>query len=399
MTRELSDLPTILADCEPLSRKDRQRLLGAIEWQFTLGCAYDLYDIGDKEKAKVRTALQSLKKPSRYAVLFTPSAEKDIASLGDWRKAELDKVFQRISQDPLSGAPQPLDGRPGFVHKDTLFPTTTDATQIRVVFHLDKDAHRIIVFAVALAAANPLLKVWRYFDQWKAKRLIESKELYFRRLDLLEDEYEGTIPWAWEMDEATAFRKAGLDETRDFVRMRQQERRAIYVCCWRCGEVESYWMWRNYCRDSGGFAIRTTFRKLWHLSCPPELQCGPVSYIDYGAYEVPRDGAWRQAFCKPVWFADEHEVRLAIVRSDALRGTLEDQESKLALLNEGEPLACDLEELAEELVFNPFASSRQEESLRSLLSARAPGLLRKRRHSVINTHPKKLLASTVVSAS
>ncbi len=238
-------------------------------------------------------------------------------------------------------------------------------------------------------------KVWRYFDQKKAKHLIESSRLYLRRLDLLTDRYEGdpyegtpTFNMFLRLKQAylQAFPNASDTELmKQFV----NERKATFVSCWQKSRHESWLMWKQYCRGGGGFALQTTMTQLCSLHSALRekndlLYFKSVDYIDHCADDSVIHTVPIQVFVKPVWFSDEKEVRFALFRADcAYAGTEEQVDSALAQLDDHDSVPINLAELTEQIVLNPFASDEQKNELLELVKFKRPELQNKLRDSPI----------------
>ena len=244
-------------------------------------------------------------------------------------------------------------------------------------------------------------KVWRYFDQRKAKHLIETSKLYLRRLDLLTDAYEGdpyegTPTFAIFQGWKEARLQAGLPAASDAELMRhfERERKSTFVSCWQKSEYESWLMWKQYCRkgdgfEGGGFALQTTMKRIWllHQALHPKhkiLHLQPVRYLDHWTdcnlpHSVPI-----QVFVKPVWFLGEMEIRLALFRADCAWGGTEEQiEAAITQLKEGELIEIPLSDLVERIVLNPFASDDQKNEILNLVETHRRDLQGKLRESGI----------------
>jgi len=92
-----------------------------------------------------------------------------------------------------------------------------------------------------------------------------TSELYFRRVDLLEDEDEATPTLRLYSDYESVRRHAIPGVSESHPTMLESYRRCTYACCWRMSPHESWLGWKHYCSKSGGCAVQTTWRKLVHL--------------------------------------------------------------------------------------------------------------------------------------
>jgi hypothetical protein len=96
--------------------------------------------------------------------------------------------------------------------------------------------------------------------------MLETKSLYFRRLDLLDDPHEGSFNWLYNKDEESKKKLV-------------QERKHIGVNCWHCNREQSMAMWRLYARRQYGIAIRSTYDDLCKaITSPQDTYIGKVEY-------------------------------------------------------------------------------------------------------------------------
>jgi hypothetical protein len=141
--------------------------------------------------------------------------------------------------------------------------------------------------------------------------LLSTRRLYFARVDLLDDPYEG----AYTRPQTRAARRRGA--ARDDGPYPQFDpgtdlRRYVYANCWYVNPHESAAMWRLYGRSAEGLAVRTTFGALAEsLRAEPRLvSAGRVRYLDYQADRMPTDQGLMPFMCKRRSFEYENELRL-----------------------------------------------------------------------------------------
>lgn len=116
--------------------------------------------------------------------------------------------------------------------------------------------------------------IWRYMDFASFCYLLNTKELFFRRLDRYTDQHEGSLPdeiklglaeqwsaglpWVYPSKE---YAVESLDKT--FVAHLKEFNKGTLCCSWIASPIESYAMWKIYLRGSKeGVAIRTTVGRL-----------------------------------------------------------------------------------------------------------------------------------------
>lgn len=173
------------------------------------------------------------------------------------------------------------------------------------------------------------IRILRYMSFLKLVSLLELKALWFSRLGVLEDQFEGMLPKAtrakmieksknwFETFPQPELRKQLLEMTDRNV---QDGRCVLVVNCWCLGNYESPDMWKSYVRDRYGVVIRSTVarlrRSLW--GNPDMLHIGKVQYIDFESHDMSTyDGgqAHKRALIKRREFAYENELRVSTLNN------------------------------------------------------------------------------------
>jgi hypothetical protein len=136
--------------------------------------------------------------------------------------------------------------------------------------------------------------IWKYMDIAKFISMLESQTLYFCRSDLLEDNFEGSLPRSEEIGRKLFLDQAGADqEAIERINRRQVDywkayKKHVFVNCWHIGKHESYAMWKIYLRGSDGVAIKTTVSGLLdNITDNENVYAGKVIYIDYDEDALP----------------------------------------------------------------------------------------------------------------
>jgi len=166
--------------------------------------------------------------------------------------------------------------------------------------------------------------VWRYLTFAKFISLVTYQALWFSKLNILQDKFEGTLPaptekaiiaenqkWKKVFEHPDLHRQ--IDNwTSDNVRDGQE---LTVVNCWFLGEDELKAMWDKYVGNTEGLAIRTTIKKLTqYIFAQPEFSSiGKVQYVDFNShimssYEANQAG--ERAFLKNLEFQHEQEIRI-----------------------------------------------------------------------------------------
>ena len=314
-------------------------------------------------------------------VLFTQSARNDLDLFGAGQVREsLNIILAGLRKAIADGKCLSLPGPQGYLLREGPF---------RVVFRLGKDNASDVVFAVAPAGINPTKNVWRYFDQPKAEDLLKTGCLYFCRLDQLTgDPREARLPLFAKQVRTDVFRTEFGEYAPKIVNESEEILRGTtYVCCWMRREHESYLAWRHYCPSGGGFAIKSSLRRVDHVHLSlrakdDQVHCRDIGYLDPLTDDLPDHSYGEEVFWKSNWFADETEIRIAALRS--LSGSHANILEQIRLtLPRGEWIPCDLNVLVHEIVINPFAAVDQQRRLKEILARFRPELANRVRESAI----------------
>jgi len=168
--------------------------------------------------------------------------------------------------------------------------------------------------------------VWKYMSFSKFISLMTYQALWFAKLNILRDEYEGMIPSTTKelMDKGNQQWKSQFN-TQEFHRQidnwssdnENYGRELLVANCWFLDENESAKMWTEYGGSNEAVAIKSTIRCLAEnvllLRDNNISHIGLVSYIDHDKYEMTTyeaNQAHERAFLKDRRFSDEQEIRL-----------------------------------------------------------------------------------------
>ena len=355
-----------------------------LDYGFDEQAARDLFDEGMAKNACSDTGNSPSDQPAfEGRVVLVPSALCDLECyVKDDVRKRLKETILSLPEKSGTAACVRIPGRDGWVLREGPF---------RIVFRVDHNSKRFVIFGIACWAANPSFKIWRYLDQSKAEDLVRTRELYFRRLDLLQDEYEGTPTLGGYLDYEAAHRTVFPADTAIQDNLFDARKRSTFACCWRMDPHESWLMWKQYCLGNGGFALQTTSRKLDHLHVllrqKYDVHCREVSYIQHHVDEPRMEGLGDEAFDKAVWFSDEREVRLVRFRDDYFKVTHEALKDNPKLIPDCDRIECNDLAFVERIVINPFATEAQKAALIGLIEQEQPSLLPKISDSMILQTP------------
>ena len=161
-------------------------------------------------------------------------------------------------------------------------------------------------------------QIWRYMSFPKFISLLEFGQLYFTRINNLEDPYEGVLP------------RKTVDRMREVLsksdRKDISQRRLIIqnnidymtgmrpmfaVSCWHMGNSESDSMWNRYIDGSGGIAVKSTFGHFKDAVASVEhaVYGCLVEYIDYDNTDIDEMNAFNWVKYKRLEFMSDREFR------------------------------------------------------------------------------------------
>lgn len=168
--------------------------------------------------------------------------------------------------------------------------------------------------------------VCRYMPFSKFISLLAFQALWFSKLNILQDGFEGQIPLRLkrQLHEDNQKYKAvfntpevhrQIDQWLD--RNEEDSRELLVVSCWFLGDADSERMWREYGQSSEAVAVKSTVGRLSrHVFVPRDehvSHLGLVSYVDHDNHQMSAYDAHQgheRAFLKDNKFAHEQEVRI-----------------------------------------------------------------------------------------
>ena len=209
-------------------------------------------------------------------------------------------------------------------------------------------------------------RIWRYMDFAKLSAMLDSKSLYFARIDQLSDAFEGSLSKAeyehWKTVAAEGEANGLIPSDWkgryfDILLMNaRRSRKAIYVNCWHANQSESEAMWRLYSPSGYGVAVRSTYRRLVE-SLPEKVHngcfVGLVQYTDHHTEQMPSGNAFYPVLHKRRAFEHEREVRALVWIADPGFAVDKDQATNPA----GVSIPVVLDQLIEAIHICPTAPS------------------------------------------
>lgn len=194
--------------------------------------------------------------------------------------------------------------------------------------------------------------LWRYMSCRKFMKMLQSRALYFCRIDLFSDTMEG--------------KPSPYDQSRLFPWLTKEDleriRKQTFVSCWIEANNEQSMMWQLYAKD--GVAIQTTVGRLrksledYH-DFPQYI--GRVKYEDFqndGSSHEPGQivNLFRIAFTKRTEFSQEKEMRILLPDYDGDKSN-----------DVGKNVPINIPALIEELVWSPLATDATKNEIGRML--------------------------------
>jgi hypothetical protein len=162
---------------------------------------------------------------------------------------------------------------------------------------------------------HPGARVWRYMDFMKFVCMLEERALFFCRLSVLGDPYEGLYaPANITHRRRQAALLPGTPNERFLRRgvLRHLDRTTV-VSSWHLSAHESAAMWKLYAATNGSICIQSTYARL--RACMPDVDLCRVRYIDYRSQPVPESHLALPLLHKRRSFQHEHELRAFMLLS------------------------------------------------------------------------------------
>jgi hypothetical protein len=197
--------------------------------------------------------------------------------------------------------------------------------------------------------------------------MLLTNSLFFAKLGVLQDEYEGKIThYDLEMEKNGIEYLKSIwgknwsiitgDATPERHKFQKQLRLKTIVNCWHLNESESAMMWKLYSNYNYGIAIQSTVQKLDDSILYDEfpIDIRPVKYLDWKNEGIGKDQIFDvQLFIKRISFKHEKEIR-AVIRPNFQYGN---KQKKISIRGDGKLIPIDLNSLIETIHVSPYAKS------------------------------------------
>jgi hypothetical protein len=232
--------------------------------------------------------------------------------------------------------------------------------------------------------------IWQYMDFTKLVSMLDRGELFFVRIDKVDDPKEGTVPEFNLRERMPTYRakypdrteeqhQKSFDDIDNYVDelIRQGK---VLINCWHMNEFESAAMWDLYAKS--GIAIKTTFEMLkdsLDKGTPELIKFGLVEYTDFKNEWMAEDNLYHRFFLKRKSF--EHEKELRAVLQLELEGPtvmvrdgkryvedVRDTSNPKQKTERGRYVTADIHTLISEIYVAPSAASWVGDSVRAVLA-------------------------------
>ena len=217
--------------------------------------------------------------------------------------------------------------------------------------------------------------VWHYTTLEAVSAILRERKLRLTRVDRFVDPFEGSMT-KQDSDDLIpllgGFEQQLDDDTYPLGPVPQQRfqdphlrrarrlelyKRCTYACCWRYGE-ESEGMWRLYCPNGIGIALKTTVAKLEVAVDADDVVVAPIRYRHYHVGSAFTDDLDR-FLNKRLGF--KHEEELRVLRQD---------QAQIDAHTDRTELPWRPAEVIDEIVISPYASTEYELIAKEVITAR-----------------------------
>ncbi|WP_373494332.1 DUF2971 domain-containing protein [Aquiflexum sp.] len=208
----------------------------------------------------------------------------------------------------------------------------------------------------------------RYMDITKFLSLLKDEQLFFCRLNKLEDRFEGTMPKKSRKDFIDFYKhlrdfgnfftdpmtdeeiEKYVDEDLEF---RKKLKSLNCINCWNEFKGESYALWKIYSDLNKGIMIKSSFKRIIKALKESDeiIYCSKVKYIDYENESIDIGNTMTPIVHKHKAYSYEKEIRL--IHEVYNKGWKYDW--KTEKYENGVKVNVNLQELIHEIVISPFS--------------------------------------------
>ncbi|MEQ8417716.1 MAG: hypothetical protein RIB71_24745 [Imperialibacter sp.] len=221
----------------------------------------------------------------------------------------------------------------------------------------------------------------KYIDITKFLSLLKDQQLFFCRLDKLEDRFEGTMPkisrndfidfYKHVRDVENFFDSPLTDEqvekkVDNDLKLREKFKSLNCINCWNEFKGESYALWKIYSDLNQGIMIKSSFKRIIRgfEGSRENIYCSRVKYIDYEKDSIDIGNIMTPVVHKHKAYSYENEIRLIHQVSEV--GWIHDWENEK--FESGVKVSVNLQELFNEIIISPFSPDWFVELIKDILN-------------------------------
>jgi hypothetical protein len=219
--------------------------------------------------------------------------------------------------------------------------------------------------------------IWKYYQAPYFEDLLKSGELYLCQVSRFPDNAEARMN-DFQLAAMEGVFKDNPEMLGDLRAFHESIRQRSWVTCFSLADFEAAHMWRRFCGESEGVAIRTTFQNLLLAlseSGPLASEVYPAS-VRYGETPYMPTKIGYLLFQKLPCYSDERELRLCICRP-------EEQFHANKCTRESIPLRVNLRRLIHHIHVHPAAPDSYLQKVRSLAAKYLPDREKRVRWSIL----------------
>jgi len=212
---------------------------------------------------------------------------------------------------------------------------------------------------------DPNIPIWRYLSLSKFLDILMRESLFFCRADRFKDTYEGFVNSALTeqiSEEFTEFENAQQMQ-KDLIFQLSSLKEYSLVNCWNMSYPDSLDMWKNYCSEYEGVAIKSNIERL-KSSIQGEdkdsFHIRPIKYRDIEKTEEYDANGINLFTFKKLEFSYENELRviLPFAHQNTISEEVIDEEGvELIPYEFGKYVSINFKNLVEEIYIAPLATS------------------------------------------
>lgn len=227
------------------------------------------------------------------------------------------------------------------------------------------------------APENEDQMIWRYMGFSKFLSALDKKALFFSRVDLLGDPFEGSVSKpTFKAREASYMKlqkeKDLSDQVIEHLRnsdpgMFQISRKWLFVNCWSMSDYESPALWSTYGKGEDSVAVQSTFSCLVKSldSTDRSIFIGKVKYLDYEEEYMLLNNIFHPMLHKRKGFNYERELRATLFDIPVKKNGAIDVERRES--TRGHYVLVDFGVLIESLYIHPTAPDWFLELVQSIM--------------------------------